>query len=196
MPTDRTGPVIRPRVRLSLIALARGFTLLDLVAALAVAGVLLGIALPSARDAVSRVRAGAARAAISATLFDAQRAATVLGQDVAVCPGSGTACLGGQDWSEGWIAFVDGNGDGLRGGDEAILRSEPPLPAGIGLRGTAGRPRIVYHPNGGSAGSNITFTLCDRRGPQEAQALVLSNGGRLRRDRADPGMAAACVAGL
>ena len=64
------------------------------------------------------------------------------------------------------------------------------------LQGNIGRPRIVYQPNGGNAGANITFTLCDRRGPKDALALILSNGGRLRSDRPAPAAAAICATGL
>ena len=48
------------------------------------------------------------------------------------------------------------------------------------LRSTAGRTRLVFQPNGGNAGSNVTFTLCDGRGAATATTLVLANDGRLR----------------
>ena len=34
--------------------------------------------------------------------------------------------------------------------------------------------------NGGNAGSNATFTLCDGRGPAKARALIMGNAGTLR----------------
>ena len=173
-----------------------GFTLLDLLIALAILGILFGIAIPALKNAVARVQATSARSAITATLFDAQRNATVVGREIVVCPATETQCMGGQDWSHGWIAFIDHDSDRLRGPGEQIVRREAELPAGVRLHGTAGRPRIVYQPNGGSAGTNITFTLCDRRGPKSAQALVLSNGARLRHERAKPAAAATCASGL
>lgn len=174
---------------------AAGFTLLELLIALAILGILFGIAIPSVKNAVARVQAGSARGAITTTLFDAQRHATVLGQEIVICPGQ-TQCVGGADWSQGWLAFIDRNGDRLHGPGEQIVRQEPELPTGVRLRGTTGRPRIVYQPNGGNAGANITFTLCDRRGPSSALALILSNGGRLRSARPTQAAAAACAAGL
>ena len=84
----------------------------------------------------------------------------------------------------------------MHGPGEQIVRQEPKLPSGVRLRGTIGRPRIVYQPNGGNAGANITFTLCDRRGPKDALALILSNGGRLRSARATLAAASACATGL
>jgi type IV fimbrial biogenesis protein FimT len=175
---------------------AGGFTLLELLIAVTILGILLGIAIPGLKNAVARIQSTSARTAITATLFDAQRNATVVGREIVVCPATGEQCIGGHDWSHGWIAFIDHNGDRSRGPGDQIVRSEDELPAGVRLHGTSGRPRIVYQPNGGSAGTNITFTLCDRRGAKRAQALVLSNGARLRHERAKPAPAAACAAGL
>lgn len=175
---------------------ACGFTLLDLLIAMTIIGILFGIGIPSLKNAVARSQAVSARSAITTTLFDALRHATVLGREIVVCPASDAQCAGGKDWSHGWIAFIDSDGNRLRSPDEQIVRQQEKLPAGIRLHGTIGRPRIVYQPNGGNAGSNITFTLCDRRGPKHALALILSNGGRLRSDRAAPAAAAACANGL
>ena len=186
---SRNRPPLSPR------RCIHGFTLLDLLIALAIAGVLFGIAIPVLKNAVARVQAGSARSAITVTLFDAQRHATILGHEVVICPGE-SQCAGGADWSHGWVAFIDRDGNRLHGPGEQIVRQEPKLPSGVRLRGTIGRPRIVYQPNGGNAGANITFTLCDRRGPKDALALILSNGGRLRSARATLAAASACATGL
>lgn len=176
-------------------ATARGITLIEVLIVMVVLGLLMGVVFPTVSGAVARVRAVGARAAISTTLFDAQRDATVLGQEVVVCPGL-DGCIGGGDWSHGWLAYVDRNGDRQYGADEPLVHREPALPAGVRLIGSAGRPRIVFQPNGSNAGSNITFTLCDRRGPSRAESLILANGGRFRHDAAPPANAAACMAGL
>lgn len=173
-----------------------GFTLLDLLLALLVIGLVFGLAVPAWTNAVARVHAGTARTAITKTLFDALRNATVIGREVVVCPASGDQCIGGSDWSRGWIAFVDADGDRLHGATETVIDRAAALPRGVRLTGSTGRPRIVYQPYGSNAGSNITFTLCDRRGPDAALALILSNGGRLRADRPTRAAAAACAAAL
>lgn len=174
---------------------AAGFTLLELLIVLVILGILFGIVVPCFKNAVARVQAGSARSAITTTLLDAQRHATVLGLEIVICPGD-AQCVGGVDWSQGWVAFIDRDGNRLLGADEQIVRRETKLPEGVRLRGSVGRPRIVYQPNGGNAGANITFTLCDRRGPDDALALILSNGGRLRSARPTPAAAASCAAGL
>ncbi len=173
-----------------------GFTVLDLLIALTIASLLFGIALPSYRAVVSRVHVSAVRSTLTTTLFDSLRDSTIRGQEVVVCPAVQGHCTDGQDWSVGWFAFVDLNGDRSHSANEPILREQRPLDRDVHLRSTAGRPRIVYQPNGSNAGSNVTFTLCDRRGPSEALSLILANNGRLRSQRAPIAAATACAAGL
>lgn len=173
----------------------RGFGLIDAMLALLVIGLVFGIALPTWNGFVSRSHATAARAALSASLFDAMRESGLGHHSAVVCPDGGGVCAGGTDWSVGWIAFVDRDGNRQRSIGEPLLAQQPRLPDDVRLIGLAGRQRIVWT-RSGSPGSNTRFTLCDRRGPLQAQALILSNGGRLRTAPADPGAAAACVAGI
>ena len=54
----------------------------------------------------------------------------------------------------------------------------------------------MVHPTGGNAGSNVTFTLCDRRGEAAAVTLVLANTGRLRAGTPKAAAARGCVDAL
>ena len=175
--------------------LCGGFGLIDAMLALLVIGLVFGIALPAWNGFVSRSHATAARAALSASLFDAMRESSLGYHSAVVCPDGGGVCAGGTDWSVGWIAFVDRDGNRQRSIGEPLIGRQPPLPDDVRLIGLAGRQRIAWT-RAGSVGSNTSFTLCDRRGPLQAQRLILSNGGRLRIAPADPGAAAACVAGI
>lgn len=172
-----------------------GFGLIDAMLALLVIGLVFGIALPAWNGFVWRSQANAARAALSASLFDAMRESSLGMHAAVVCPDGGGVCAGGTDWSMGWIAFVDRDGNHQRSIGEPLIGRQSALPRGVRLLGLAGRQRIVWT-RGGSAGSNTSFTLCDRRGPLQAQRMILSNGGRLRTAPADAGAAAACVAGI
>ncbi len=173
-----------------------GFTLLDALLGMSIAVLVFGFALPNYRDAVAEVHASAARSAMTMTLFAAMRDATINGQEAVICPSADeTACRGGTDWSEGWIVFIDLNGDRQRSAAEPLTGRQGKLSGDIRLHSTDGRPRLVFQPNGSNAGSNVTFTLCDRRGPREALRLVLANNGRLRALPARAGAALACTEG-
>jgi type IV fimbrial biogenesis protein FimT len=176
------------------IARSGGFTLLDAMLGMTIAVLIFGIAWPNYRDAVAQVHATSARSAMTMTLFGAMRDSTVNSRQAVVCPSADEAnCINGMDWSKGWIAFIDLNGDRNRGGEEPLVGRQPALSGDVRLHSTQGRPRIVFQPNGSNAGSNVTFTLCDRRGPNEALRLVLANSGRLRALPASTSAAAACT---
>jgi type IV fimbrial biogenesis protein FimT len=188
---------ITRRHRLRSPHLTHGFTLFDALLGMTIAVLLFGIAVPNYRDAVAQTHATAARSAMTMTLFDAMRDATVHGRQVVVCPSpGGTGCSDGTDWTDGWIAFIDLNNDRLRGVGEPLTDRQEALQGHVRLHSTQGRPKIVFQPNGSNAGSNVTFTLCDRRGHREALRLVLANSGRLRALPAQTGPALACTAGL
>jgi type IV fimbrial biogenesis protein FimT len=156
-------------------------TLIELAMGVAIAGILLGITLPSLADAMEGSRAASARNDLLASLTLAGTRAALAGTRAVICPGSAASgCSNEADWSRGWLVFLDANASRELEGGERVLREQAPLPGRVRLRSTSGRVRIVFQGNGGNAGSNVTFTLCDGRGAARAQALVLANDGRLR----------------
>ena len=174
---------------------ARGITLIELLVVMAVLAILACIVLPAFRDAMARAKSGSARTAMLGSLTDSIRHAGTTGTEVVLCPGSPEHdCVDTFDWSNGWLAYADINGDRQRNGSETLVSSKPPLGSSVRLLSSTGRRRLVVQPSGGNAGSNVTFTLCDRRGASHAESLVLSNAGDLRRGRAKPAAASSCSA--
>lgn len=172
-----------------------GLTLIELLIVVAITGILCGAAVPAFSNGLEAARASAARAGLLASLTAASGRAAVTGAHGVLCPSQdGVNCLDTPDWSGGWLVFVDRNGSRELEGGERVLRVQEPLAGKVRLRSTVGRTRIVFQGNGGNAGSNVTFTLCDGRGPSHARALIMSNTGRLR-DGAPTasGLAATCV---
>ena len=158
-----------------------GFTLIELLTATAALAILLGIVLPSAANALDAARATDAKANLVASVAQGVQRAALTGRHVVLCAsGDGLTCARSTDWSRGWILFVDRDGDRQRADDETLLRSQPALNGQVRITSTVGRTRIVFQPNGGNAGSNVTFTLCDRRGPARAETFVLNNRGGMR----------------
>jgi len=170
-----------------------GFTLIEALIVLAAASILLCVAVPSWRDSVHATRSAAAKASFADTWLASVHHAALTGVEVVVCPGAAPACRDSTDWSHGWMAYADLDGDRARDENETLLRQVAPLDDGVHLTGTAGRTRLVFQPNGGNAGSNATFTLCDGRGAAAATTLVMSNEGRLRQGTPTPEAARNCV---
>ena len=174
----------------------RGFSMVEAMVSVTVTAILVGMAIPAWSRASEAARNGSAQAALGASILGAISHAALTGSDVVLCPGDASGCRPSIDWSGGWIAYADIDGDRLRDGNEALLRAAPALGGQVHLRSTQGRTRLVFQPSGGNAGSNVSFTLCDGRGVAKASTLVLSNDGRLRNGVPTDAAAMACMAAM
>lgn len=173
----------------------RGLTLIELLIVVAAATVLCTVALPALSGGLEAARGADARADLLQSLATASNHAALSGTRGVLCPSTdGQRCADTPDWSGGWLVFLDANASRERDPGETLLLAEPALAGKVRLRSTAGRTRIVFQGNGGNAGSNVTFTLCDGRGPAKARALILANAGGLRDgDATAANLAATCV---
>lgn len=174
----------------------RGFTLVEAVVSLAVVAILAGVAVPAWSSASEAAHNSAAQAAMGMSVLGAVRHAALTGSEVVLCPGDAMGCRASIDWSHGWIAYADLDGDRIHDPHETMLESAGPLGGKAHLRTTSGRTRLVFQPHGGNAGSNVTFTLCDGRGVAKALTLVLANDGRLRSGTPTEAAAQACLAAM
>ena len=170
-----------------------GFTLIETVIVMSVVSILAGIALPVLRDAGESARSGAAKGVLLEAWLGAVSHAAAAGSEVVLCPGDASGCRTSVDWTPGWIAFADLDGNRTRSPNETLLHASGALGGKVHLRSTSGRTRIVFQPNGGNAGSNITWTLCDGRGADAASTIVVSNAGRLRAGTPTAAAAQACM---
>ncbi|MCI5107094.1 MAG: GspH/FimT family protein [Pseudomonadales bacterium] len=120
------------------------------------------------------------------TLNLARSEAIKRGQDVSICASDDGADCDEDAWSEGWIVFVDNNGDAdgtagsVDGGDE-IIRVFDALGAASTLTSTT--DIYSYNSLGFSAtGGNQTFLLCpDSGNAANARSIDIGPSGRGRR---------------
>ncbi len=171
-----------------------GFTLIELMIAITIAGVLLGIALPAYSAAKAAAQTQTLRDALLGALLESRNAAVLYENDTILCPSSdGLYCAESFEWQHGFIAAIDlNNNERVDDADRRLLyRRET---KDVRLLTSSGRKRIQFQPNGSNAGSNATFTFCDGRGPTRAISLVMNNRGDLREARPSASaVAAACA---
>jgi type IV fimbrial biogenesis protein FimT len=171
-----------------------GFTLIELLIGLAIVTILIALAVPAATSARGAVESSAARAALQDGLWRAMRVSQVEQQHVVICSShDGARCSGSIEWEKGWIAFIDRDRDRAPDPGARLLENRAPFDSAVRISSTPGRTRIVMQPFGGaSAGSNVTFTVCDVRGPDSAVTAILANRGRLRTSTPLPGTEVRC----
>lgn len=159
----------------------RGFTLLELLIALAVSAILMTSALPSLSGLIQRNRLETARHAFITALAFAKTEAIKRNTDVSLCPSrDGAHCLPTGDWQYGWIAFEDRDENREPESGEPILRRHGPLTSGITLISSNSRRVITFQPLGTAGGSNATFIFCDQHADITPLKAVLSIAGRVR----------------
>ena len=162
-----------------------GFTLLELLCAMAIGGVLLALSGASVGSWVARYQQRNAAAALAQALQVARGEALRRNVRVDVCAtlDQSTGDAAGR-WAAGWMTFVDENGNGKREAGEPIVHVE--TPAGARISVTGNKPVATYvsytpygHTRLASGALQMgTFTVC--KPGQTAIEVVLANGGRPR----------------
>ncbi|HEX4673772.1 MAG TPA: GspH/FimT family pseudopilin [Steroidobacteraceae bacterium] len=103
---------------------AGGFNLVELLVVMTLAGIVMGIGIPSYRYVTNSNRVSTEVNALLGDMMLARSEAIKQAQSVTVCPSQGgTACDATTNWQHGWIVFSDVNGDGaFTVGTDTLLR--------------------------------------------------------------------------
>jgi type IV fimbrial biogenesis protein FimT len=147
---------------------ATGYTLIELMAVLAIASALLVIAIPMFRTQVQNSRMSAAATDLLSTFMSAKSEAVGRNNPVQVCIRNEDAdgCANTGQWEDGWLTFVDLNDNRILDAGEDVLQIHPPLSAGTTARATGSLANsVTYRPNGlTSLSGTESLVICDARG--------------------------------
>ncbi len=153
-----------------------GFSLIELIITLTVAGILLAIAVPNFSGFLARNRLTAQINDFSADLSTARVAAIKHNRIAGVCTSNtGTGCVAGN-WANGWMVFVDTDNSGGWSANDIVVSAHESLPGGGGSSNTlvsaGGFSQILYNKTGiVLTGVTDTYTLCD---PKAHLSRILS----------------------
>jgi len=154
-----------------------GFTLIELMLVLVVAGVLMSLAVPSFRTMMLKRSVQSSVDALVTDLRFARSEAIKRTNKVSVCSSTnGTACAGAASWMSGWIVFLDVDGNGVLDAEDQILRVQDALQSLTSLTSSSAAHAVVYQPTGWARAAARTYTFTPVDGP--ARLVCVSNLGR------------------
>ncbi|NII11486.1 GspH/FimT family pseudopilin [Oleiagrimonas sp. C23AA] len=161
-----------------------GFTLIEMVTALAVLAILCTLALPSMERFSARSTRVTRQDDLVMALHAARSAAITQGGDTMICPSrDGEHCADGEHWEMGWLAGFDRDHDGAPD-DMPFLTGQGDPQDDVVILGATSRPRVRFHADGSAPGSNLRLTVCTHQPGSTGGAIVVANSGRIRLARA------------
>ena len=159
----------------------KGITLIDLLMGLGIASILLGAGIPAFNELIERKQIVAEVQELRAVLQYGRTQAVEQRKNITLCPSSdGQNC--NSDWSNGYILFVDQNGDRTLSSPDELLRYEQIKEESITLRWRAFgvRSSLQWTASGITNHQNGLFEFCFKDRPKLARALIISKSGRIR----------------
>lgn len=150
------------------VPIQQGFSLIELMIAISILGVLMAIAVPSFNDTMlgSKLRSYANNFLASAYL--ARGEAIKRNSVVKLCASSnGTSCTG--NWEQGWIVLAG----------TTVIQRQPALSSGLKMTESGGVSSVDFQPTG-VGGTQSTLTVCRATpsvGGQE-RVITISATGR------------------
>jgi len=170
---------------------SRGFSLIEQIMVLAIAGILTGIALPPLHHLLSRNRLQVAQSDFIAALQHTRSTAVFTGKRTLFCPSAdGSRCSDDNHWEHGWLLGQDTNGDHQP--DSQPARTGAAYGGILRIVSSNGRREVRFQPDGSAGGSNLTLLFCEPGRDSPVLSVVVSNVGRVRGAPATAAQAARC----
>jgi type IV fimbrial biogenesis protein FimT len=151
-----------------------GLTLIELLIAVVIFGILASFAVPNFSTFVRSNQRTAAYNSMAGTINLARLEAIKRSRVVVLCASSDlNTCQAtvGANWNEGWLVFVDEDGDSVLDGGEVVLKREPAGPNGFTITSSLGA-MISLAPRG-RLRSQGSVVICDNGNTENAMALNL-----------------------
>ncbi|HID07283.1 MAG TPA: prepilin-type N-terminal cleavage/methylation domain-containing protein, partial [Armatimonadetes bacterium] len=160
---------------------SKGFTLVETLTTVTIAGILVSLATP-AFDSVRARNAMASSVNLFLTQLHLARSSAVTRERrITLCPSSnGSDCSDDhQAWQYGYLIFDDTDGNRLHDTNEEIISYQEKAPGSVTIvSSSVYRNRITYLPMGRAWFSNTTVRFCLDGHPELNRAIIVSNNGR------------------
>jgi len=147
-----------------------GFTLYELLITVLVIGVILTFAVPNMQDFTRNSRMTSTANDMHAAFHLARSESSRAKSNITICPSADGASCGGT-WEDGYIVFVDEDGDlTVDGGTDSVLRRHDAIAEGVSLAVADDATYFSYastglgRPNVGGNTAVSQVVMCDNRG--------------------------------
>ena len=165
-----------------------GLTLIDLLLVAIILAVLSMFAEMPLNQLLSGQRYTYLIERLETTLARARNEAVLQGITTTVCQSRGGGpspqCGNGNEWNEGWILFVDEDGDGRRSPDELILERIDPGDDKTTISFNNRSQSYITFKASGLTSQFGSFNFCNREISKTQQRIVVSIMGLTRQDKA------------
>lgn len=162
---------------------SRGFTLVEMMVAVAVLAIMLAIGMPAFGGLIDNQRMDSSVDTMLRSIHFTRSEAIRRNRHVTMAPAVG-------QWAAGWVIFIDEDNDGTRAADEVLLREER-LGGVTAIHANANIATYVrYNRQGESELLNGgfqsgTFSFCPNRAGAKGRQLIINRVGRARVQQAE-----------
>jgi len=137
------------------------------------------LALPAFTTMIQKNNQSAQSNNFISALLIARSEAVKRGQRAVICSSKdGATCDAGVDWEAGWLIYIDENANNALDTSESLIQIGAAMKTGYTLIGTASIKNQVRYKSNGSSLETGTLTLCDPRGADHAEAIIISASGK------------------
>ena len=175
-----------------------GFTLIELMIAIALVAILLATAVPALEDFTNDARQTGAINDFVSAIHLARNTAITTNSRVTMCASSNGASCELTAWENGWIVFGDLNANGGLDVGETVVTASAAVD-GLSIQSGEFPAVLMYRPNGRAMTNALTgnsgeFAVCDFRGAEHAKVILVEISGHPRMsDTRANGMAPNCI---
>lgn len=165
----------------------RGFTLIELMTAVGLTGLMLSMAVPALDSFVLNARQTGTINDFVSSMHLARSTAIMTNTRVTLCPSANGVTCENTDWDRGWIVFSDLDSDQIVDLNETIINASDGANS-LSIKSAEFGQFLLYRPNGrvmniSVNGSSGAFTICDGRGASRAKVMIVDLSGRPRQSK-------------